>query len=85
MAAGCAILSMDNFNDGSRVIDSNFDGKHLNSSSNTQHSYDALPTASMSGLNKLQHNDVVEMYFLQTPVLSIMRDFDALACQCSSC
>lgn len=24
--AGCAILSMDNYNDGSRVIDSNFDG-----------------------------------------------------------
>jgi len=29
MAAGCAILSMDNYNDGSRVIDSNFDGEFL--------------------------------------------------------
>lgn len=28
-AAGCAILSMDNYNDGSRVIDSNFDGTLL--------------------------------------------------------
>lgn len=28
-AAGCAILSMDNYNDGSRVIDSNFDGALL--------------------------------------------------------
>ena len=27
--AGCAILSMDNYNDGSRVIDSNFDGALL--------------------------------------------------------
>ncbi len=25
--AGCAVLSMDNYNDGSRVIDSNFDGE----------------------------------------------------------
>ncbi len=29
MPAGCAILSMDNYNDGSRVIDSNFDGEFL--------------------------------------------------------
>ena len=29
MPAGCAILSMDNYNDGSRVIDSNFDGAVL--------------------------------------------------------
>lgn len=29
MPAGCAILSMDNYNDGSRVIDSNFDGDFL--------------------------------------------------------
>lgn len=26
--AGCAVLSMDMYNDGSRVIDSNFDGAY---------------------------------------------------------